>query len=148
MADLNETAARALAEAAFKMGDLSPFNAAIKSASADVVARAYALCLTDSAFTSRGAPQLILREYLQLRLMQEHVAAQERMGRTINRLTFGLFILTAALAALTAGLFWFGYADYHSKKHDSVAAPQPQASAVPALRPFLGPPFTYPSPWP
>ena len=136
MADPNGTAL-AIAQAAFdaaKFGNITLFDAMQSSCSADDIARAYALSLTEKALDGSEKHRLILREYLQLKLMHEHVAAQKRMGRTINWLTFALLVFTAALA-------WFGYADYHSK-HESVRpsthfvpdVPPPKPPAPPAAR--------------
>jgi hypothetical protein len=115
--DRNETAL-ALAQAAFdaaRFGNITLFDAVQSSCSADDLARAYALSLTEKALDGSEKHRLILREYLQLKLMHEHVAAQRRMGWTIN-------VLTGALLAFTAALAWFGYVDY-SKKHESIRSP-------------------------
>jgi hypothetical protein len=64
------------------------------------IARAYALCLSAGPFASSEAPRLILSTRLQVALVQEHVEAQRRMGRTINVLTVVLVVLTVALVAL------------------------------------------------
>jgi hypothetical protein len=72
------------------------------------IAQAYALCLTRAPFSNSEANRLILNTRLQVALMEEHVAAQERMSRTIN-------ILTAVLVVLTLLLVVFGGADLADK---------------------------------
>ena len=62
-----------------------------------VVAQAYALCLNTPPFSQTEATRLILGTRLQVALVEEHVAAQKRMGRTINVLTVVLVILTVLL---------------------------------------------------
>lgn len=72
------------------------------------IAQAYALCLTRAPFASAPANYMTLETRLQVALMQEHVAAQERMGRTLN-------VLTAVLVVLTLLLVVFGLADLADK---------------------------------
>lgn len=60
-------------------------------------AQAYALCLNTTPFSNSEANRLILNTRLQVPLVEEHVMAQRRMGRTINALTVVLVILTTAL---------------------------------------------------
>lgn len=120
---LKNTAAWKLAELAQNLGaDFSLFDAALKASSADDIARAYTHCLTDPIYQTRSVPRLVLREYLQLRLMEEHVAAQRRMGRTITWLNWALVVFTLALV-------WFSYVEY--KRHDSVPAPPRPLHFVP-----------------
>lgn len=71
------------------------------------ICQAYALCLTVQEFNPQSY-RLILAARLQLELTQEHVAAQERMGRKLERLTRVLIVLTIALAV-------FGLADAGEK---------------------------------
>jgi hypothetical protein len=66
-------------------------------ASAKDIARAYALCLTQVPFSSNAANRLILDTRLQVALVQEHVAAHERMGSKVNILTWVLILLTVVL---------------------------------------------------
>jgi hypothetical protein len=68
--------------------------------SARDIARAYALCLSAGPFASSEAPRLILAQRLQVALVEEHVEAQRRMGRTINALTWVLVVLTVVLVIL------------------------------------------------
>jgi hypothetical protein len=72
-------------------------------ASAKDIARAYALCLTNRTPFGSEANRLILNTRLQLALMQEHVAAQKRMGLTINILTTVLVVLTVVLVIFGSG---------------------------------------------
>ena len=72
------------------------------------IAQAYALCLTRAPFSGAAANYMTLETRLQVALMQEHVAAQERMNRTIN-------ILTGVLVVLTLLLVVFGGADLADK---------------------------------
>ena len=72
------------------------------------IARAYALCLTKQPFAGAEANRLILGARLQVALMEEHIAAQKRMGFTINALTW-------ALVALTLALTIFGVVDLYQK---------------------------------
>ena len=74
-------------EAVFK--DLKPTTITI--------AQAYALCLTKNPFSGDSRSRLILNARLEVALMEEHVAAQRRMGRTINVLTWVLVVLTLVL---------------------------------------------------
>ena len=114
-----------LAMAAYR-GSMDQFDGDIRELkpSAESIARAYALCLKSAPFNQSEAPRLILREYLQLKLMQEHVAEQERMGRTIN-------VLTVVLVVLTAALTLFAYEEH--QEHRS------EASVVLSPDPGLGP---------
>jgi hypothetical protein len=66
------------------------------------IAQAYALCLTKTQFTADSRSRMILNARLQVALMEEHVAAQRRMGFTINALTWVLVVLTVALVILGA----------------------------------------------
>jgi|SRR5580700_235932 hypothetical protein len=84
--------------------------------SADTIAQALALSLTTHPFIQYDAPRQILRDYLQVALTREHVAAQKRMGRTVNRLNVILVFLTAALV-------WFGYVDYSKQPHHNETGP-------------------------
>jgi hypothetical protein len=106
-----------LADASFQTlrGDHEAFDRALTELrpTSRTLARAYALGLYAQPFISHGGVPLILEKRLQVALMEEHVAAQRRMGRTINRLTFWLVVLTLALvvfATLDLGqkLHWFG----------------------------------------
>jgi hypothetical protein len=72
------------------------------------IARAYSLSLTTPPFSTREANRLILDARLQVALMEEHVAAQKRMGFTINALTW-------VLVALTLVLVIFGVVDLCQK---------------------------------
>jgi hypothetical protein len=76
---------------------------------ATTVARAYTLCLTTPLFSAE-ANRLILNTRLQVVLMEEHVAAQRRMGFTINALTWVLVVLTLVLVV-------FGVIDLCQKLH-------------------------------
>jgi hypothetical protein len=75
-------------------------------ASASDIARAYALCLSAGPFASAEAPRLILATRLQVALVQEHVKAQQRMGRTITGLTWVLVALTVALVIFGGMDIW------------------------------------------
>ena len=113
----------AAADAAGMSGDMDAFErafAALKPNSR-IIARAYAVCLTKPPFTAHEASRLILYRYLEVALMEEHVAAQRRMGRTINRLTFFLVLLTAALV-------FFGVVDLIEKSR-----PREAAASAPAF---------------
>lgn len=66
-------------------------------ASSNDIARAYALCLTQTPFSTSEANRLIIDSRLKVALVQEHVAAQKRMGRTLNILTWVLVVLTVVL---------------------------------------------------
>ena len=126
--------ARKLAQAAFaaaRVSDISLFDAAVKSATADDIARAYALSLTEKDLDGSEKHRLILREYLQVKLMHEHVAAQKRMGTQLTLLTWALVIFTLALV-------WFGYVDY-SKKHEGVQARPPTHFVPDAPQPAVPP---------
>jgi hypothetical protein len=74
------------------------------------IARAYALCLTKTPFTADSRSRMILEARLQVALMEEHVAAQRRMGFTINALTWVLVVLTLVLVV-------FGVIDLCQKFH-------------------------------
>jgi hypothetical protein len=74
------------------------------------IAQAYALCLTKSQFQADSRSGLILSARLQVALVEEHVAAQRRMGFTINALTWVLVVLTLILVA-------FGVVDLCQKLH-------------------------------
>jgi hypothetical protein len=97
-----------LAEAslATARGDLKALDQAVTTlnATSKDIARAYALCLanTGEAFSQTEATRLILNTRLQVALVEEHVAAQKRMGRTIKWLNWVLVFLTAALV-------WMGW---------------------------------------
>ena len=82
--------------------DPSTLDATLKKlqASAEDIARAYALCLSPTPFSSTEATRLILQSRLHVALVQEHVAAQKRMGRTVNILTWALVVLTVVLVGL------------------------------------------------
>lgn len=75
------------------LGDLKP--------SSKTLARAYALCVTEQTFWLAGqykpALTMMINARLQVTLLQEHIAAQERMSRTINILTGVLVVLTVVL---------------------------------------------------
>jgi hypothetical protein len=75
-------------------------------ASARDIARAYALCLWKPPFSATEASRLILNTRLQVALVQEHVAAQRRMGLTVNILTFVLVVLTIALVIFGGMDLW------------------------------------------
>ena len=77
------------------IGELKP--------SSTTIAQAYALCFSHP-FDGDEAYRRILHSRLQVALMHEHVAAQERMGLTIN-------VLTGVLVMLTLLLVVFGLAD-------------------------------------
>jgi len=67
-------------------------------ASARDIARAYALCLTgNTPFSQNSATRLILESRMHVALVEEHVQAQKRMGRTVNILTFVIMVMTGAL---------------------------------------------------
>jgi hypothetical protein len=70
-----------------------------------IIAQALAIFLKDNA--SSGNRE-ILAARLQIQLMEEHVAAQERMGQTIS-------VLTGVLVVLTLLLVVFGFADIADK---------------------------------
>jgi hypothetical protein len=74
------------------------------------IAQAYALCLTKQAFAVDSRSRMILETRLQVALMEEHVAAQRRMGFTINALTWVLVVLTVVLVV-------FGVIDLCQKLH-------------------------------
>jgi hypothetical protein len=100
-----------IAEAALASVNSGPsiLDAALNDseASAKDIARAYALCLTSQTpFVSTEATRLILSARLQVALVREHVAAQRRMGRTINILTGVLVVLTVVLVILGAIAIW------------------------------------------
>jgi hypothetical protein len=78
--------------------------------SATHIARAYTLCLTTSPFNLSEANRLILNARLEVALMEEHVAAQRRMGVTIN-------VLTGVILFLTLVLVGFGVIDLWGKLH-------------------------------
>jgi|SRR5580658_3591301 hypothetical protein len=63
------------------------------------IARAYALCLNQNQPFTSEANRLMLNTRLQVALVEEHVAAQRRMGFTINALTWVLVVLTLVLVA-------------------------------------------------
>ncbi len=65
--------------------------------SSATIARAYALCLNQNQPFTSEANRLMLNTRLQVALMEEHVAAQRRMGFTINALTWVLVVLTLVL---------------------------------------------------
>lgn len=69
------------------------------------IARAYALCLHTAPFASTEKTRLALNARLQVALMEEHVAAQQRMGRTMEILTWVLIWLTVLLGVF--GIFEF-----------------------------------------
>lgn len=95
-------------------------DAALVGQSATDIARAYALCLTSqTTFASNEATRLILSARLQVALVQEHVAAQRRMGRTVNR-------LTVAIAALTLLLVIFGIIELWPKLTAYLASAGPR----------------------
>jgi hypothetical protein len=78
--------------------------------SARDIARAYALCLSQQPqlqeqFSSE-AIRLILAARLQVALVEEHVEAQRRMGRTITGLTWMLVVLTVVLVILGGVDIW------------------------------------------
>jgi hypothetical protein len=75
-------------------------------ASARDIARAYAQCLSQAPFSQYEANRLILNTRLQVALVQEHVAAEQRMGRTFNILTGVLVVLTIALVFLGGIDIW------------------------------------------
>jgi hypothetical protein len=98
-----------IAEAALKSIDSGPstLDAALLQASAKDIARAYALCLSSlTPFSQTEATRLILDTRLQVALVQEHVAAQQRMGRTLNILTVALVVLTLALVIFGGIAIW------------------------------------------
>jgi hypothetical protein len=74
------------------------------------IAQAYAICLTKQTFSVDSRNRMILEARLQVALMEEHVAAQRRMGFTINALTWVLVVLTLALVI-------FGVIDLCQKLH-------------------------------
>jgi hypothetical protein len=74
--------------------------------SARDIARAYGLCLSAGPFASSEAPRLVLAARLQVALVEEHVEAQRRMGRTINWLTVVLVVLTVVLVILGGIDIW------------------------------------------
>ena len=74
--------------------------------SAKDIARAYALCLSAGPFASAEAPRLILAARLQVALVEEHVKAQQRMGRMITGLTWVLVALTVALVIFGGMDIW------------------------------------------
>jgi hypothetical protein len=76
------------------------------------MARAYTLCLTTPPFAQTEATRLILNSRLQVTLVEEHVAAQRRMGWTIN-------FLTGVLVVLTVLLVIFGEFDLAKVLHES-----------------------------
>jgi hypothetical protein len=99
----------ALAIARSRQGELGATERAFEELKPDAVmiCQAYALCLTESEFGAE-ANRLILGARLQLVLMQEHVAAQKRMGRKLEWLTGVLIVLTVALVV-------FGWAEEGDK---------------------------------
>jgi hypothetical protein len=99
-ADASRNGGSDILEEAFK--DLKPTTITI--------AQAYALCLTTPLFSGSEANRLILSTRLQVALMEEHVAAQRRMGFTINALTWVLVVLTVVLVV-------FGVIDLCQKLH-------------------------------
>ena len=80
--------------------------------SAKDIARAYGLCLTTSPFAQTEATRLVLNARLQVALVQEHVTAQERMGRMINVLTWVLVVMTTALVIFGGIDFWQKWRGY------------------------------------
>jgi len=103
--------ARRLADAAKATGKPDPDAlekaiAELKSTSkSKFIAQALAVSIADNA--SSGDRE-ILSARLQVELVEEHVAAQERMGQTIN-------VLTGVLVVLTLLLVVFGLADLTDK---------------------------------
>ena len=92
------------------LGDADALENAIAELkpSSKTIAQAYALCLTNGLPFSPEAARLMLKARLQVAVMEEHVAAQERMGQTIN-------VLTGVLVVLTLLLVVFGFADIADK---------------------------------
>lgn len=119
-------AAWKLAEAAHS-GSIEQVEDAFKdnNVSIDTIALAFALCLREQPFTSLEAPRLVLREYLQLKLVQAHVAAQERMGGKINRLTWALIVLTLFILILTGALAWLAFEEHRQHASGDTRAAEP-----------------------
>jgi hypothetical protein len=96
--------------------------------SAITIARAYTLSLTTIPFSQSEANRLILGARLQVALMEEHVAAQRRMGRMIN-------VLTGVLVVLTLVLVVFGGVEFlHLRSPPPVAAVLPPVVTPPDPR--------------
>lgn len=70
---------------------------------AETICLAYAHCLAKNLPESL---RLIFQTRLQLVLTQEHVAAQERMGRRLESLTWALLVLTAVLVVFGLAEYW------------------------------------------
>jgi hypothetical protein len=93
----------AAAEATWK-GDVGALDRAFTELkpTSEAVARAYSLCLTTPPFSAIEGARLMLTTRLQVLLTDELVAAQRRMGRTINIL-IGVLVVLAVILLLFGG---------------------------------------------